>query len=176
MVCMAMVLFSCENSMDKVKMFIDNDTIKGLMAYDVVIERSDSGVLVARLSAPVMVRIESGDTILLEFPKGFHAVVFDDTVKTMSIKGDYGISDDKDQMIFAEKNVVVENISTQETLETESLYWDKRKKKIYTRAFVTITGPDRVIYGDSLTANEDFGRRIIHGVRATIDVEDQEEQ
>lgn len=173
---LAVMLFSCENSMDKVKMFIDNDTIKGLMAYDVVIERSDSGVLVARLSAPVMVRIDSGDTTLLEFPKGFHAVVFDDTVKTMSIKGDYGISDDKDQMIYAKKNVVVENISTQETLETESLYWDKRRKKIYTNAFVTIKGPDRVIYGDSLIADEDFERRIIHGVRATIDVEDNDER
>ena len=49
-----MMLFSCENSMEKVKQFIDNDTITGLMAYDVVIERSDSGMLVARLEAPIM--------------------------------------------------------------------------------------------------------------------------
>lgn len=173
---MAMMLFSCENSMDKVKMFIDNDSIKGLMAYDVVIERSDSGMLVAKLSAPVMVRIDSDDTTLLEFPKGFHAVVFDDTVMTMSIKGDYGISDDKDQMVFAKRNVIVENTETHETLETESLFWDKRKKRIYTSAFVTIKGPDRVIYGDSLDADENFSKRIIHGVRATIDVEEQEEQ
>lgn len=170
-----MMLFSCENSMDKVKMFIDNDTIKGLMAYDVVVERSDSGMLVARLSAPVMVSIDSGDSTLLEFPKGFDAVTFDgDTVPTMRIRGDYGVNNEREQYIVARRNVVIEDIGTGETLETDNLFWDQKNKKIHTRSLVTIKGPDRIIYGDSLTAADDFSRRVIHGVRATIDIEDDE--
>lgn len=162
--------------MDKVKMFIDSDTIVGVMAYDVVVERSDSGMLVARLTAPVMISINSDDSTMLEFPKGFHAVALkNDSVATMRISGDYGLSNEKEQYLIAKRNVVVENIETNESLETENLFWDQKNKKIYTRTFVTIKGPDRIIFGDSLTANEDFSRRVIHGIRATIDVEEQEE-
>lgn len=60
-----MVLISCGNSIDNVKRFVDYDTISGLMAYDVVIERSDSGVLVAKLIAPVMRNVETEDSTFL---------------------------------------------------------------------------------------------------------------
>ena len=69
---MVMVLFSCSNSLDKVKEFIDTDTINGVMAYDVVITRSDSGFVQAKLIADVMHSTE-GDSAILEFPKGFVA-------------------------------------------------------------------------------------------------------
>lgn len=65
-----MVLISCGNSIDNVKRFVDYDTISGLMAYDVVIERSDSGVLVAKLIAPVMRNVETEDSTFLEFQIG----------------------------------------------------------------------------------------------------------
>lgn len=120
--------------MDKVKMFIDNDTINGLMAYDIVIERSDSGTMVARLAAPLMISVDQGDSTLIEFPKGFNAVAFNgDTVPTMKIRGDYGINNEIDQYIIAKRNVVIENIETGETLETDNLFWDQKKKK-YTPA------------------------------------------
>ena len=38
---------------------------------------------------------------------------------------------------------------------------------------VKITSPDRVVFGDSLTADEDFSKRVIHGIRATIEFEDE---
>ena len=171
-----MMLFSCENSMEKVKEFIDYDTLRGLMAYDVVIERSDSGMLVARLSAPVMLSVDDTDSTILEFPKGFIAHMYDgnDTAPTSMIRGDYGVNYEKRGLVLAKQNVVVKNIETQEVLETESLFWDQNKKKIYTSTFVKITSPEKVIFGDSMTANEDFSRREIFGIRATIEMEDDE--
>ena len=170
-----MMLFSCENSMEKVKQFVDNDTITGLMAYDVVIERSDSGRMVAKLIAPVMRTVDDKDSAKLEFPKGFVALMYDgDTVPIARISGDYGVSYEKKQLIMARSNVKAENIETQEMLETETLFWDQNKKKIYTNALVKITSPDKVIYGDSLIANEDFTRREIFGISATLEVEDDE--
>ena len=171
-----MMLFSCENSMEKVKQFIDNDTISGLMAYDVVIERSDSGMLVARLTAPVMRSVDNKDSAVLEFPKGFVAMMFEngDTTPTSMISGDYGVNYERKELVFARHNVVVQNIETQEVLETETLFWDQRKKKIYTSNFVKITSPDKVIFGDSMTANEGFSRREIFGIRATMEIEEDE--
>ena len=172
------MLFSCENSIRDVKQFIDYDTISGLMAYDVVIERSDSGMLVAKLSAPMMrsLDVDNPDSSMLEFPKGFTAYMFDigDTTPTSMIRGDYGVNFEKKELVIAQHNVVVTNIKTQETLETETLFWNQRKKKIYTSSFVKITSPDKIIFGDSLTATEDFSRREIFGIRATIEMDEDE--
>ena len=175
---LVMMLFSCENSIKDVKQFIDYDTITGLMAYDVVIERSDSGMLVAKLSAPVMISLENdnADSSMLEFPKGFKAFMFDigDTVPTSMICGDYGVNFEKKELVIARHNVVVTNMKTQETLETETLFWDQKKKKIYTSNVVKISSPDKIIFGDSLTATEDFSRREIFGIRATIELDEDE--
>lgn len=171
---MAMVLFSCENSLDKVKEFIDTDTINGMLAYDVVFTRSDSGIVQARLIAPVMHKVE-GDTGVLEFPKGFIAYMYDnDTVPTSKIRADFGIQYEQKELILAKDSVVVENLETKEALFTETLFWNQKNKKIYTNNFVKITSPDKIVFGDSLTANEDFTQRVIHGMKATLEIEDDE--
>lgn len=172
---LVMVLISCGNSIDNVKRFVDYDTISGLMAYDVVIERSDSGVLVAKLIAPVMRNVETEDSTFLEFPKGFYATVYEgDTAASAKISANYGVMYKDDDLLFARDNVVVENIDTKETLETETLYWNQKTKKIYTRNYVKISSPDKVIFGDSLQTDENFTKRIIHGIRATLEIEDTE--
>lgn len=170
-----MMLFSCENSMEKVKQFVYNDTISGLMAYDVVIERSDSGMMVAKLIAPVMRTIDDPDSAMLEFPKGFVAYMYEgDTAPSSMIRGDYGVNYEKKELIVAKHNVVVKNLKAEEVLETETLYWNQKKKKIYTSSLVKIASPDRIIFGDSLTANENFSRREIFGIRATLELYEDE--
>lgn len=172
---LVMMLFSCENSMEKVKQFIDNDTIVGLMAYDVVIERSDSGMMVAKLIAPVMRTIDDPDSAMLEFPKGFVAYMYEgDTAPSSMIRGDYGVNYQKKELIIAKHNVVVKNVRTEEVLETETLFWNQKKKKIYTSGLVKISGPDKLIFGDSLTANENFSKREIFGIRATLEINEDE--
>jgi len=171
----AVMLISCENSMEKVKQFIDYDTISGLMAYDVEIIRSDSGRMTARLLAPVMRSVSDQDSSFLEFPKGFMVYIYDgDTTPAAQIKGDYGINHDRKELMMAKHNVVVENTDTQEVLETGSLFWDQKLKKLYTGGMVKIKSPDKVIFGDSMTANESFTRREIFGIRATIELDEDE--
>lgn len=171
---MVMVLFSCSNSLDKVKQFIDTDTINGVLAYDVTITRSDSGIIQAKLIAPLMHSTEN-DSSILEFPKGFMAYLYEeDTIPTSMMKAEYGIRYDKEELVIARDSVVVKNIDTQETLYTEELFWNQKTKRIYTQTFVKITSPDKVIYGDSLSANEDFSQREIHGMSATLEIEEEE--
>ena len=171
---MVMVLFSCENSLDKVKEFIDTDTINGVLAYHINMTRSDSGIVQAKLIAPVM-HSKEGDSAILEFPKGFLAYLYEgDTSATSKISANYGIRYEEQELMFAKDDVVVENIDTKETLFTETLYWDQKAKKIYTRNPVKIVSPDKIIFGDSLNANEDFTQRVIHGMSATLEIEDDE--
>lgn len=174
MIILAMMLFSCENSIEKVKQFIDTDTINGVLAYDVTITRSDSGFVQAKLMTQVM-HNKKGEKAVLEFPKGFCAFIYErDTLPISKITANYGIRYNEKELVFARDNVIVENIKTQEILYTETLYWNQKTKKIYTNNFVKITTPDKVIFGDSLTANEDFSQRVIHGIRATLELDEDE--
>lgn len=169
-----MVLFSCENSLDKVKEFIDTDTINGVLAYNVTITRSDSGHVQAKLVAPVMHSVE-GDSAILEFNKGFTAYTYEnDSSPASMIRGDYGIRYEKKELIFIRDSVVVKNLETNEILFTETLFWNQKTRKIYTRNPVKITSPDKIIFGDSLNANEDFTQRVIYGMRATLEIEEEE--
>lgn len=169
-----MVLFSCENSLDKVKEFIDTDTINGVLAYNITMTRSDSGMVQAKLIAPIMHNID-GDSAILEFPKGFTAYLYEgDTSATSRISANYGIRYDKQELMLAKSNVVVKNLDTKETLFTETLYWNQNTQKIYTQNPVKIVSPDKIIFGDSLNANEGFTQRVIHGMRATLEIEDNE--
>ncbi len=169
----AMMLLSCENSLSVVKEMTQQDTLAAVTAYDINYVRSDSGKIQMELLAPVMNRF-SGPNPSIEFPDGFEAFFYDSVMqKTSRIKADYGISNENRKLLIAKRDVEVENYNTKEVLNTESLFWDQRKKIIYTGAFVKITSPDKVIFGDSLTATEGFTQRTIHNIRATLEIEDE---
>lgn len=169
----AMMFFACENSLSVVNEMTQQDTLAAVTAYDINYVRSDSGKIKMELYAPVMNRF-SGTDPSIEFPEGFEAFFFDSIMqKTSRIKADYGISNENSKLLIARRDVEVENFETKETLNTESLFWDQRKKIIYTGAFIKITSPDKIIFGDSLTATEGFNQRTIHNIRATLEIEEE---
>jgi LPS export ABC transporter protein LptC len=171
----AMMFFSCENPIAIVKELTQEDTLAAITAREVVYIRSDSGEIQMRLTAPRMNRFD-GDNPAIEFPEGFMAYFFDTlNIISSTIKADYGINYEKTKLMLAQNNVEVENFDKQEKLNTETLFWDQQNKTIFTRAAVTITSPDRVIYGDSLTAAEGFEQRVIHNIRAVIEFEEEED-
>ncbi len=175
-IAMAVVmLFSCENSITTVNEITRADTLEAQSAKDIVFIRSDSGFLKIRLTAPIMKRFE-GKEVYNEFPDGFEAWFYDSTDQPGSyIKASYGISYDNKKLMIARNDVMVENFKTLEKLNTEQLFWDQKKRIIYTGSFVKITSPDKIIFGDSLTATEGFDRRTIHNVRATLELDEEEQ-
>jgi LPS export ABC transporter protein LptC len=169
-----LMLFSCENSLSVVQELTREDTIADVTARDISFIRSDSGMVQMTLNAARMNRFSLDDPAV-EFPEGFEAFFYD-SLKTVTsrIRADYGISYEKTRLIIAKNNVEVENFETGETLKTESLFWDQQKRIIFTKDPVQIESPDKVVFGDSMTASEGFDRRTIYNVRATIEVEDDE--
>ncbi|MDO8897680.1 MAG: LPS export ABC transporter periplasmic protein LptC [Bacteroidales bacterium] len=172
----AMMWVSCENSLTVIKEITREDTLAAVTAHDIVYIRSDSGQVFMQLKAPVMLRY-SGEDPTIEFPEGFEAIFLDSLQQPSSrIEAKYGISHENTELMFARDEVVVENFQTKEILYTETLFWNQKKKIIYTRASVKITAPDKVIYGDSLTAAENFSTREIYNIRATLEIEENEDE
>ncbi|MBZ0243958.1 MAG: LPS export ABC transporter periplasmic protein LptC [Bacteroidales bacterium] len=171
----AMMFLSCENSITVIQEITRADTLPAVSAKQVTYYRSDSGRVQMQLKAPVMDNYEGKDS-KIEFPEGFEAIFFDSLMQPSSrIRANYGINFESTKLMEARNDVVVENFNTKEILNTESLYWDQRKKLIFTKAFVKITSPDKVIFGDSLNATEGFDQRTIHNIRGTLEIEEEQE-
>ncbi len=158
--------------MTSVQEFAKNDTLPLLSAYNIEYERTDSGYLQVILKSPLMQKFEGKDPYV-EFPEGFEVTFYNDSGEQVSyMRANYGINYEKQDLIRARNDVVVINFEKEEELRTENLVWDKKKKIIYSNTFVKITAPDKVIYGDSMWANESFSKREIIKFKADIDIEE----
>jgi len=169
---LAMMLFSCENSITTIQEFARNDTLPVLSAKHIEFERTDSGYLQIILKSPLMYKFE-GEDPYLEFPDGFEVTFYNDSGNQVSfLRANYGISYEKRKILRARNDVVVINFEKEEELRTENLVWDQKKKIIYSNTFVKITSPDKVIFGDSMWANESFSKREIIKFKADIEIEE----
>ncbi len=124
------------------------------------------------LRSPVLNRYTGKDPYQ-EFPEGFEVYFYDtEGNKKSSITANYGISYENRKLMQARNDVVVINYETQEQLNTENLVWDQKKKIIWANKFVKVSSPDKIVFGDSLIADESFSRREILNINAILDVEE----
>lgn len=171
-------LVACENDLSEVNS-ITAATEKQLpveSGKNVEIMYSDSARVRAKLTAPVLDHY-SGKKNYMELPKGMQVIFYDANKKEQTkLTANYGIGyDDGTGMnrMEAKQNVVVVN-EKGDRLNTEHLIWDAVSKTIYTEDFVKITTAEETIWGDGLTANQDFTVYEITHPKGSIAVGDEE--
>ncbi|NEM96330.1 LPS export ABC transporter periplasmic protein LptC [Pontibacter burrus] len=137
---------------------------------DVFTLYSDSAKLMIRMKAPVQQEFENGDGV---FPKGFYVEFMQTPGKvTSTMRANFGRQDKGKEIYFAQGDVKVHNILKNEILETEELYWDRRRGTIYTDKFVKITTPTRVITGHGLRSDQSFENYTIQKITGMFDLEE----
>lgn len=174
-----LLLTACENDIQVVNS-ITSATEKELpldSEKDVELLYSDSAIVRARLTAPVLDHF-AGKKNYTEMPKGMLVIFYNAEKKEQNrLKADYGIGYDNtgngmDKM-EARRHVVVVN-EKGDKLETEHLTWDAATKKIYTDEFVKITTKDEIIWGTGLEANQDFSVYEIKHPQGEVQVDAKE--
>jgi len=171
---MMAMLFSCENEMSTIKILTQSDTLPSESAKNIEVRYSDSGKLKAILRSPELLKYAGDDPYML-FPKGIH-VFFYDSIENLvtEIKSDYAINKEKEEIMEVRKNVVIFDHENDKELNTEVLFWDQKKHKIYNNAFVTIKEDGRIMHGDSMRADENLEHFELFQVRATIDIVEED--
>ncbi|HXC06047.1 MAG TPA: LPS export ABC transporter periplasmic protein LptC [Bacteroidia bacterium] len=149
-------LFSCQNDIAVVNSLHFRDEIPVRTTRDAKMIYCDSGSAKAQLLAPAMDQYE-GLNPRLVMPKGIDLTFYNDSLKeTTHLTADSAIKEDKDNVMKAFRHVVVRNIK-KDTLHTEKLIWDEKKRIIYTDVDVLIiTGDGDILEGKGLESNEDF--------------------
>jgi LPS export ABC transporter protein LptC len=140
-------------------------------AEQVEITYTDSGVLKARLNAPLMVAVKQTKEPYMEMTKGLKGTFYgNDGAVESYLSSEYAISYNESKKVILRRNVEVMNVKG-ERLNTEELHWDQKSGKIYTDKFVQITTADQIIMGDGMTANQTFTEWEINRYRGTINLQ-----
>ena len=170
----SIVFFSCENDIKQINAITERTVFPTQTAENLTVLRSDSGIIIARIHADeikVYSDIKEPYTI---FPKGLKVETFKKFPKVeSSIYAEYAIYYDKKGLWIARSNVKTQNAKG-EKLNTEELFWNEKKKIIYSDKFSKITTEDGVLYGkNGFTADQNFSKWKLINTQGTVNVKDE---
>ncbi len=166
-------LISC-NDDEEAKKVIQKPSFATETGEGVTLTYTDSGIVKAKIKAPLMQHFSLSQKPYTFMPKGVEGTFFDDHENASSYAfADIGVYYDKEKYLVMKQNVKLINVKG-DTLSTEYLVWDEVKEKIYTDKFVKITTPDQLIYGDGLVSNQNFTEYRITNVKGNIKLKKEE--
>ncbi len=158
-------IISCREDIDKSQLaFYEGPTRTG---SDIILVHSDSAIVRTKLMADKQLDFQNGNA---EFPEGIVIHFFEKNGElSTTIRADRGYYERKTDLYRGEGDVQVHNILKNQKLNSEELFWDKGKKKIFTEKFVTVEESSRIINGTGMEADEGFNEYTFTNVTGEID-------
>ena len=153
----AFVVYSCKGKLGEAEDIKLGET-PVQSVDDMFIVQTENSIIQMRAEAPLMERYEN-DTLSYElFPKGIAVFGYseDGMLETEIVADNAKHSNFKDgrEIWEAFGNVVVRNLINQETMETDTLYWDQKNEKIYTHCYVRMYSPDGFAQGYGMESDQ----------------------
>lgn len=161
----ALVVFSCKSRLSEAE-HIDLSATPLQAVDSMYLIQTNRGRLEMRVVTGRMERYER-DTCTLElFPEGINVFAYtDDGVLESTIRSNEASHEKSKrgggEIWKAYGNVVVRNIVKQETMETDTLYWDRRNQQIYTDCYIRLYSPDGFMQGYGMRSDERARNSII---------------
>lgn len=161
----AFIVLSCKESLAEAdKLNLEETPVQTVS--DMFAVQTRNGVVVMRIEADVMQRFDK-DTVSYEcFPEGFAVYSYsDDGLLETTIFSDDARHEtsktNKEERWSAFGNVVIENVIKKETIETDTIYWDRGKEEIYTDCYVRMFSPDGFMQGYGMRSDQKANKSII---------------
>ncbi len=135
-----------------------------------VILHSDSAIVTAKVTTPQLLEFDDGNQ---EMPQGVQLEFFDKEGRTTGkLKANYAIYIKEEDHWKATGDVELKNVTNNEQLNTEELFWNPTKEEVYTDKFVRIESPGQILLGEGLTAAQDFSSYQLKKLTGEITIED----
>ncbi len=172
-----MVLISCENDIEKINALTNQMEVPNQSGKDIEVAYTDSGKLKYKFFTPEMHKYSKAEEPFTEFPQGIQFYIYDKSEKLEStISAKYAIYYQEKKLWEARNNVVGKNLTKNEELFTDQMYWDENSHKIYSHDFTKIVNDDGTFYGeDGFESNQDFTDWKLIGSKGTVNVKNEEE-
>ncbi len=163
----ATIFSACENDLATINKIAslkeaNVETIKNVTTY-----YSDKGILKAQLQSPLVLEYNVKEPYK-ELPNGVLVLFYNEEKKEDGrLKAKYGISYDAQNKIVVKHDVEVVNVKG-EKLNTDELTWDTKAHILFTDKPVKITTGKEILFGDGMTAKEDFSEYKIKHLTGTV--------
>ncbi|MDD3063327.1 MAG: LPS export ABC transporter periplasmic protein LptC [Massilibacteroides sp.] len=156
-VMLVLFLLSCEKEKAEViEVAFNPDSTYTMRTTDVSELVSDSGVVRYRIIAKEWLVYDKASEPYWLFPKGGYVEKFDSLLnKDASIKADTAYYYYKKELWKLIGNVEVSNLKG-EHFETELLFWDQKKERVYSDKYIRIEQEDKIITGIGFESNQDM--------------------
>ena len=161
----AFIVFSCKSKLSEAEK-LDLSKTPVQTVDSMAILQTTNGRLDMRVFAEVMERYET-DTLSYEmFPQGLNVYSYTEEGELQSEIHSENASHEKhkktkEEIWKAFGHVVIRNIIKQETMETDTIYWDRLKGEIYTDCYVRMYSPDGFMQGYGMRSDEKVTNSVI---------------
>ena len=162
--CIMMLFAACKSKGSDAQVLEYNGKFPDESALNMTITVSDSGQTSLIVKTPVFNRYNGADTSFVDCPEGITIISFNDFGDRQAIiTADYACQINNN-LFKAVNNVIIYDLSTGDSVMTDEVIWDQRRRSIYsTKPVKQIKGDGSVNYGDGFDADERFTRyTIIH--------------
>ena len=168
------IFVSCKNDIDKVNLLTSRTIMPTFSVYGFETVYSDSGRVMVELKAQELSRYEGKNLKYDEYRYGLNVKFFDgyDSV-TATLRCSYARFLIEKELWEIRTNVEVDNISRNEKINTELLYWDMKRELVYSDKFVRITTEDEILTGEGFESNQDFSEWKILKPAGVISLKDE---
>lgn len=173
-IAVAFVVYSCKGKLEEAEKLNLKETPLQVVE-DMFVIQSNNGELGMRVEADIMEKYQNDSASYELFPKGVsvYGYAADGELETL-IVADQGkhtkATQDEDELWSAFGNVVIQNILKQETIETDTLYWDSAKHEIYTDCYVRMYSPQGFMQGYGMRSDEYARNAILYRMFNTYGV------
>ena len=122
--------------------------------------QTKNGVVELRLEADLMQHFETDTVSWDSFPEGFAVYAYNDEglleslIAADNARHVTGKGRNKEELWVAMGNVVIHNVLKQETMETDTIYWDREKGEIHTDCYVKMYSPDGFMQGYGMRSDD----------------------
>lgn len=160
-----MLLLSCreEESQD-----VDFSEVPKQVVRNMSVVRTKNGNPAMRMSAPLMKGFDylkdSVEYSYEVYPEGFHVDAYTEdgeletTITALQAKH---VTTKNEESWSAFGDVVVTNHIKGETLRTDTIYWNREEKTIYTDCYVRLDSPSGMMQGYGMTSDERASNAVI---------------
>jgi LPS export ABC transporter protein LptC len=153
----ATIAVSCKNKIAQTEQ-IDIKEVPSQIVENIVMVQSRNSLTEFRMQAPVLERYDTDPKHTYDlFPKGLNVYGYNEEgLLETSIVSDQAKHSIKDGEEFwsAYGNVVVKNFIKGEQMETDTIFWDQKEKKIYTHCYVKLFSPQGYMQGVGMESDE----------------------
>ena len=161
-IAVAILVVSCKNKMAQAEVLNLQDTPVQTIE-DMFAVQTRNGLVVMRVEANVMERYDNDTTSYETFPKGIAIYGYSDEglLETIIVSDDgrhftrkRRNAQPQEELWEAFGNVVIHNVLKQETMETDTLYWNQAKNEIYTDCYVKMYSPQGFLQGYGMRSDD----------------------